>query len=809
MHKILTFTLLLLTTLAAMPQSHTISGSITDRVTGETLIGTTILDSHSGKGTITNNYGRFSLTLPDGQVTLVIRYVGYKPYQDTFQLSANRVLNVALDPSIELEEVVVIGEKINGVRSSQVSAVDIPVEHIKAVPVLFGETDILKVVQLMPGVQSGTEGMSGIYVRGGGPDENLFLLDGVSLYNVNHLGGFFSAFNSDAIKNVTLYKGCFPAHFGGRLSSVLDVTTNNGNDKEYHGNASIGLISAKLSLEGPIIKEKTTFSVSLRRTYMDLLTRPLLSMISSMEGKGKATGGYFFYDFNGKVTHKFSDKSRLFASYYMGDDRIFSRVKYKDLSYNGDYDRENMNMGYNWGNVVASLRWNYELNPQLFMNLSTSYTRYRNDISIGLETEGSVEGHQYNEEEKMTYKSGIRDITARADFDYAPSPEHAVMFGGDFTHHIFTPEVMSIHYKDSYFPEDNMDSTITPGGGRMHANELNAYIEDDWAINDVVKLNAGLHISTFAVQDTLYPSLQPRVSGRMILTDNLSLKAGYAYMTQYMHLLSNSNISLPTDLWVPVTQRVQPMGAHQVAAGLFYKWHDLVDLSVEGYYKHMNNLLEYRDGASFWNSSRGWENKVVMGQGWSYGIEFLAQKNVGKWTGWVAYTWSKSMRLFDRQGMELNNSEAFPAKYDRRHNISIVLIYKKSDRFDISATWVYNTGNATTLAMQYFEDDMQAWQQNSDGYEHYSSQSTPYIEHRNNYRMPDYHRMDIAMNFHKQKKHGIRTWNISIYNVYNRKNPFLIYTGYNSFFGEYSNRKQLLKLSLFPIIPSFSWSFQF
>lgn len=800
--------MLAFTALTSVAQSHTISGTITDRVTGETLIGATILDSHSGKGTITNSYGRFSLTLPDGKVALTIRFVGYKPYQDTFLLSSNRELNVALDPSIVLEEVVIVGEKINGVKSSQVSAVDIPVEHIKAVPVLFGETDILKVVQLLPGVQSGTEGMSGIYVRGGGPDENLFLLDGVSLYNVNHLGGFFSAFNSDAVKNVTLYKGSFPARFSGRLSSVLDVTTNNGNDKQLHGNISIGAISAKVNLEGPIIKEKTTFSVSLRRTYLDLLTRPLLLLMSSLEGYGeKATGGYFFYDFNSKVTHKFSDKSRIFASYYMGDDRIFARVKFNDKAYNGDYIKEHMNMGYNWGNIVSSIRWNYELNPQLFMNLSGNYTRYRNDIDIGMEEEGSSGGQKYSAEQKMTYKSGIRDITARADFDYMPSPEHAVKFGGDLTHHIFTPEVLSLYYKNSEYPNDNVDSTLTPGSGRMHANELNAYVEDDWSVNEAIKLNTGLHIGTFAVQDTFYPSLQPRISARMILTDNLSIKAGYAYMTQYMHLLSNSNISLPTDLWVPVTQRIQPMNAHQVAAGFFYRWHDLVDFSVEGYYKHMNNLLEYRDGASFFNNSQGWEKKVVMGKGWSYGIEFLAQKSVGKWTGWVAYTISNSMRQFDREGMELNNGEAFPAKYDRRHNISIVLMYKKSDHFDISATWIYNTGNATTLAMQYFEGNEDA-RQPYRNYDNYNGQSTPYIEHRNNYRMPAYHRMDIGMNFHKQKKHGMRTWNISIYNVYNRKNPFLIYTGNNSPWGYYGSKK-LVKLSIFPIIPSVSWNFKF
>ena len=791
--------LLLLAALAARGQSHTISGTVTDGGSGETLIGATIYDKRSGKGTVSNAYGRYSLTLPQDSVELSISFVGYAPYRDTFLLAGDRLLDAALANSVELQTVEITAEKVNGVRSSQASAVSVPIEHIRAVPVIFGETDVLKVIQLLPGVQSGTEGMSGMYVRGGGPDENLFLLDGVPLYNVNHLGGFFSAFNSDAIKDVTLYKGSFPARFGGRLSSVLDVTTNNGNDKRVHGNATIGAISAKVSVEGPIVKEKTTFSVSLRRTYLDLLARPLIRFAARQEGDD-VTAGYYFYDLNAKVTHKLGTRSRLFGSLYMGDDRLYARTRSRYVEDDNDYWREYVNMGYNWGNLVGSLRWNYELTPRLFMNLTGSYTRYRNDISLGLEEQRAEGGVAQSSEVEMTYKSGIRDISARADFDYAPSPDHAVRFGGNLLHHVFTPEVMSMKASGSlYGASASMDTTYAPAGGRLHANEADAYIEDDWRVNDALKLNAGLHVAAFAVQDTLYPSLQPRLSARLLLADGLSLKAGYAYMTQYMHLLSNSNIALPTDLWVPATLRIQPMGAHQVALGLFWRWHDLVDLSVEGYYKSMRNLLEYRDGASFWASSAGWESKVAMGRGKAYGIELLAQKEVGKWTGWVGYTWSKATRLFDRPGMELNGGREFPAKYDRRHDISVVLMFKPSERFDVSGTWVYSTGNAATLAMHTFEGP--------DGI-----YSLPYVESRNNYRMPSYSRVDLGVNFHKQKRRGVSTWSISVYNLLNRKNPFLIYTDYGH--GTImpdgtAYAKSLMKLSLFPIIPSVSYSFKF
>ncbi len=772
-------------------QTHTISGTIRDNATGETLISATVYDALSGKGTLTNAQGRYSLSLPQGMVRLRISYVGYQAYYDTFQLSANRELNIWLNPSHQLQTVTVTADRISSHRSSQMSAIDIPVENIKAVPVLFGETDVLKALQLLPGVQSGTEGMSGLYVRGGGPDQNLFLLDGVPLYNVNHLGGFFSAFNADAIKGVTLYKGSFPAHFSGRLSSVLDITTNDGNDKRLHGNVSVGVVAAKVNLEGPLYKDKTTFNVSLRRTYFDLLMQPFIMSAAAMEDLGRTNAGYYFYDLNAKVTHRFSERSRLIASWYSGDDKIYVRFTER---YDDTYEK--LRLGYNWGNMVGSLRWNYELNPRLFMNLTGAYTRYRNDINILFEEEDYY-GDSYSvESAEMYYKSGIRDITARADFDFQPNPEHSVKFGASWIHHIFQPDVTGS--KMEYNEDGETERVNTEFGDSItHADELTAYIEDDWTITETLKINGGINLSGFGVQGTFYPSVQPRLSGRFMISDDLSVKAGYSYMTQYMHQLSNSSISLPTDLWVPVTKRIEPMYAHQVAAGLFYNWSGIADLSVEAYYKKMHNMLEYKDGASFLGVSSGWEEKVLMGDGWSYGVELLAQRTIGDITGWIGYTWSRTMRQFDRPGQTINDGKPFPAKYDRRHDISIMVSYKRNDNFDCSATWVFSSGNTGTLAMHEYVDPE-------------TGQTVSYIESRNNYRLPPYHRLDVGLNWHKQKKHGIRTWSFSVYNLYNRKNPFMVFERNNMHSvvdGTHYNAS-LVKLSLFPIIPSISYNFK-
>lgn len=796
--------LLLFISSSAFAQSYTLSGTISDEATGETLIGATVMDTRSGKGTVTNVNGRYSLTLKNDSVNLRVTFVGYEPQYHNFALQKNTKRNFVLKSSVELNEVVITAERLSDRRSSQMSAIDVPVEQLKAVPVLFGEADIVKALQLMPGVQSGSEGNSGMYVRGGGPDENLFLLDGVPLYNVNHLGGFFSAFNSDAVKNVTLYKGSFPARFGGRLSSVLDVATNNGNDKEIHGNGSIGFISAKINVEGPIVKERTTFNFSARRTYADILLQPLVKRLSTDEsGKTKLSAGYYFYDLNAKLTHKFSDRSRLYGSFYFGSDYVYGRVKTVS-SLNED---EYMNINNRWGNLVGALRWNYEINSKLFLNATASYTQYANNIKLGIEKVAFISNTEQNSTVSGDYNSGIRDATVRLDFDYTPAPEHNVKFGSLFTRHWFIPEVtsVSIDYYDQVQMNHAYNKDTSINNASVPANEIDVFAEDDWAISDAFKVNYGLHFSGFKVQNTFYPSLQPRVSARLMLSEDLSVKVGYAFMTQYMHLLSTTNISLPTDLWVPATDHIAPMKSHQVAAGIFYSKSKIADFSIEGYYKRMSDIIEYKDGASFFGLSSDWEDLVVTGDGYSYGVEFLAQRSIGNLTGWLGYTLSRTMHVFDRPGQQLNHGDPFPAKYDRRHDISIVLSYKFNDRCDISATWVFSSGNAATLATNHYP---RAYE-NPDDYQYEGSvrESVALVDGRNNFRMPDYHRMDVSANFHRKFKKCHRTINISVYNLYNKKNPYMIYKSKEYTYKGYSSA--LVQLSLFPILPSIAYTLYF
>ena len=801
------FLFLLLLSPACLWAQHTVSGTITDQTSGETLIGATILDTRSGKGTTTNVNGRYTLTLKGSEAVLRITFVGYEPIYDTISLSSNTIRNYFLKPSITLSEIVVTAERVNSRESSQMSALEMPVEQLKAVPVLFGEADIIKAIQLLPGVQSGNEGTGGMYVRGGGPDQNLFLLDGIPLYNVNHLGGFFSAFNADAVKNVTLFKGSFPARFGGRLSSVLDVTTNNGNDKKIHGNISIGAISAKFNLEGPIVKEKTTFCISARRTYADFIMRPIIRKLATdIDGKTKLVAGYYFYDANAKITHKFSDKSRLYATFYMGDDDVYTRIRTESSLAEDQY----LDFRNNWGNTVGGLRWNYVLNPKLFMNLSLSYTGYSNRMIAAIDklayiTPDSVQQSTMNGD----YISKIHDLTGRLDFSFIPTPEHDIQFGTYYTNHTIIPSVASgsIDYFDQIQMDDpfRMEAKLRDDTTRSH--EIVAFAEDDWSINDIFKVNMGLHFSSFGVEDTFYPSLQPRISGRALLGENLSVKVGYAYMSQYMHLLSTTSVSLPTDLWVPSTKRIKPMTAQQVAAAVNYSIPLVVELSVEGYYKHMHNIIEYRDGATTFGSTAGWEDLVCVGDGWTYGVEFLAQRTFGRLTGWLAYTWSRTTHLFNRPGQELNNGNPFPAKYDRRHDFSIVLTYKINDWCDASATWVFSTGNTATLAMQKYpvaSDDPDAYDLNSN-----LSNTLSHVSSRNNFRMPNYHRADISVNFHRQfkRKNWHRTINVSVYNLYNKQNPYLTYTSNQYSYRGYS--KALMQLSIFPILPSVAYTLYF
>lgn len=446
------------------------------------------------------------------------------------------------------------------------------------------------------------------------------------------------------------------------------------------------------------------------------------------------------------------------------------------------------------------------------MNTTASFTRYRFDMKLGTTSEvtrKNPDSYEFNEM-SLAYKSGIVDYGIKSDFDFSPHPNHDIKFGVGYIYHTFRPGVQVVEQK---YEQDTikLSNDTTIGNKNIFSHETTLFVEDNFSIGSVLKINPGLHYSTFIVQGQFYHSLQPRINLRALINDNFSFKAGYAMMSQYIHLLSNSNISLPTDLWVPVTKRIKPMNSHQYSAGLKYDWKNIAEFSAEGYYKSMHNLIEYKDGASFMGSDTGWEDKVSMGEGWAYGVELLAQRSFGKTTGWIGYTWSKSERLFNRPGQELNNGDVFPAKYDRRHDMSLVVSHTFNDRIDVSGSVVYSTGNAGTLALQNYSGQIVP-DQNYYYYPGYNV-SLPYVSQRNNFRMPDYFRVDFGVNFHKQLKYGKRTWNLSVYNATNQMNPFLIYTSYKSDYnpitGSLTSWRQLTKLTIFTLIPSISYSYSF
>lgn len=783
-------------------QRVTISGYITDKESGERLINANVYNKVNYQGTITNTYGFFSLSQPKGEITLVASYMGYQTREIKLNLQEDVSLNIELEiQSGELGEITVSGNKVNKVEETQMSAIELPVQKLKTLPVILGEADVLKVIQLLPGVQSGTEGTSGIYVRGGGADQNLFLLDGVPVYNASHLLGFFSVFNPDAIKTVKLYKGGFPARFGGRLSSVVDISMKDGNMKEFKGDFSIGLISSKLSFEGPIVKDKTSFMVSARRTYVDVLAQPVIAFMNKKEDSNVKMGA-FFHDINLKVNHIFSDRSRIYWSGYLGRDKGHEADKYdngwEEQVATNEYEEK---FGLGWGNTISSLRWNYLLTPKLFSNTTLTYSKYFFDIESDELTNNLTD--TTNEEVYYRYYSGIEDITAKVDFDYFPAPNHVVKFGTYYTNHHFTPGVSNFKTTNSAYEEMNADTSY--GNRDIYAHELSSFIEDDMAITGNININAGIHLSIFNVDNETFIRPQPRLSVRYKGSENWSLKASYSRMAQHVHLLATSGINLPTDLWVPVTKKFEPPISDQYAIGTAINLPFNLSLTLEGFYKDMKNLIAYKEGASFMGGGADWESKVEKGHGWSYGAEFLLEKTVGKTTGWIGYTWSKT----EHQFKNINFGKAFPAKYDRRHDISVVFTHKFSDKFDIGGTWVYETGNAVTLSFSKYPisdipySNPYGWNNN-----------VKYYEGRNNYRMPAYHRMDLGMNFHKQKKNGIRTWSVSVYNVYNRLNPFMLTWKYdyeNSYTVDYQQipKQRLIKLSLFPIIPSLSYSYKF
>ena len=797
MRKLTTFIVLFLLAQLAFSQTFTIRGFVSDQSSGERLLSANVYDQKIHSGTITNNFGFYSLTFPSGQYSIACSFVGYQTQIIEINLKKDTVIDFKLALKADMKEVTIMGQKVESqLTSTQMSRVEIQMDKVQSLPAFLGEADVIKTIQLLPGVQSGTEGTSGLYVRGGGPDQNLILLDDVPVYNAEHLFGFFSVFNADAIKSVSFYKGGFPARFGGRLSSVLDIRMKDGNEKELHGNFSIGLISSKLNLEGPLIKDKTTFNFSARRTYMDLLARPLIVNASN----GEDVGGYFFHDLNMKVTHKFSDRSRVYLSAYNGRDKAYYRHDSKN-TYENETTQTKDKFSIGWGNITTALRWNYVFSNRLFANTTITYSRYQFDVMENKVNKNLTTG-KIGDTFGLDYKSGIEDFAFKMDFDYFPSPNHRIKYGGNFIDHTFRPGILA--FKESGMDEPSKIDTAF-GNPNIRAKELYAYFEDNIELNGRLSVNVGLHSSGFFVDDTFYASLQPRISARWLATDRMSFKAAYSKMSQNVHLLSSSTINMPTDLWLPTTKKVKPQTSHQFALGGVYQVNPAIDLSVEGFYKSMDNLLEYKEGASFVGATTGWEDKVEMGKGWSYGAEVLLQKNTGKTTGWIGYTWGKAERQFDN----LNWGKKFYARYDRRHDVSVVMTHRFSKRFDIGMTWVYGTGNAVTLPIQNVNTAPIPF---SPYYSSHAYQNQyEYYGQRNNYRMPSYHRMDVGFNFHKQKKHGIRTWNLSLYNVYSRQNPFflLFESTTDTEFKETGKSRKLSQLSLFPIIPSISYSYKF
>ncbi len=800
--KIILFIIAFLSTLYAVGQGYTVSGYVEDGQTGERLIGCVVKDANNDKYvTTTNSFGFFSLKTPEKNLTLQVIYIGYENFEKQLTMNADTSFTIAIEIKNQLKEVVVTSDRQN-VQSTQMSQIDVPINKIEKLPVIFGEVDLLKTLQLMPGVQSGTEGANGIYVRGGGPDQNLMLLDGVPVYNASHLFGFFSVFNTDAIKNVSLLKGGFPARYGGRLSSVIDVSMKDGNMKKFSGAVSIGLISSKFTIEGPIKKDKTSFIISGRRTYIDALISPIIKFATAIAYEGeKFSGGYHFYDLNAKINHRLNDKNRLFLSFYSGQD--IAKIKYLSKWTLEDGIEQDRGVGrLGWGNIISAFRWNHTFQKNLFMNTTLTYSRFNFGLLLHQQSAYRVKGEsKHSQEYKAEYDSGIDDLAMMVDFDYLPNVNHKVKFGLSGIYHKFRPGLAKFQTIVSD-PPVNFDTTF--GSQTLYAPELALYGEDDINVNRWLKINVGARLSMFKVRDTLFKNIEPRISTRILLHKDLSFKMSYVQMQQYLHFLTNNTVGLPIDLWMPATNLVVSEKSWQAAAGFAWLIGNNFTLSVEGFYKGMKNLLEFKDGESIFSMSEEngigeiWENKVTQGRGYSYGAELFLQKKYGKLTGWVSYTYAKTNRKF----ANINRGKEYPYKYDRRHDVSVVLLFDLNERVNFGMTWVYGSGMPTTIQLAEFP-----LHKYSDGY----YELLPNIRGRNNYRLPAYHRLDFSVNLSKQKKRGKRTWSIGVYNAYNNVNPFytrIIDEIESDLFLENKTSNSILRIySIFPIMPSISYKF--
>ena len=766
-------------------QDYTISGYINDVNSGEELIGANVASNQNEEvGTISNLYGFYSLTLPKDSLTLTFSYVGYEPQIVKLDLQEDTELNLKLEPSVQLETIeVVSGRMDNSKETSQMSQIEVPIDQIRKIPALLGESDVLKTMQLLPGVQSGGEGQTGLYIRGGSPDQNLVLLDGVPVYNLSHLLGFYSVFNSDALKNVTLTKGGIPARYGGRLSSVLDISMKEGNLQKFQMRGDIGMISSKLTLEGPLQKNKSSFILSGRRTYIDLILKPIIKKSTQGSGEDIALALYF-YDLNAKLNYRINNKHRLYLSAYTGSDIFGFDLKKK-------FDLNNftqLNSQIDWGNVTTAFRWNYMISNKLFANTTLTHSRFR--FNLGAENRSQINGKQNSFANQ--YFSGIYDWSGKIDFDYIPNPNHYIRFGTSLIKHNYDPGILQ--FKISNDASNDIEATL--GSDQLNALETHFYIEDDFKFG-AFKANVGLHANTFHVNEKTYASLQPRLSLRYLVDDKWSLKASYTKMSQYINLLTNESLGLPTDLWVPSTDQINPQDAWQTAIGIATNLPKGLELNIEGYYKKMNNVVSYKEGTTFIGAENNWEDKITQGKGKAFGGEIFIQKKQGKTTGWIGYTLSWNWRQFD----EINDGKTFPFRYDRRHDISLVLNQQINKRLSISGVWVYGTGNAITLPLYRYTTAT------IDRTGDLAFQEVENIETKNSFRMPAYHRMDINVELASKKNFDRRWqgyWAFGVYNLYNRKNPYYISTERNE-----KGARSFQQTSLLGLTPSVVYRFEF
>jgi CarboxypepD_reg-like domain/TonB dependent receptor/TonB-dependent Receptor Plug Domain len=769
-------------------QKFTLSGYVKDTLSSETMIGATVSIKETGKGINSNQYGYYSITLAPGTYKVSCSFVGYLGKEIIVELNDNRSLDFLLRSRASMNQEVIVYSKRRdaNVRNAQMGKIDLSMSQVKQIPAFLGEVDVLKTLQLLPGVRNAGEGNAGFYVRGGGPDQNLIMLDDAVVYNTSHLFGFFSIFNSDAIKNTSLIKGGMPAQYGGRISSVLDIAMKDGNMHKTQMEGGIGLIASRFSIQGPIKKDKASFILSGRRTYIDVLTKPFVPKSSQFYGSG-----YYFYDVNMKVNYRFSPKDRLYLSGYFGRD-VFT---FKNA-------RRSFNSTIPWGNSTATLRWNHVFHRKLFANTTLVYNDYKFAFEAG----------QNDFELKLS--SGIRDLNAKVDVDYYPAPQHKLKFGGLYTYHTFIPNVLTGRQGDIVFKPNNENT--------KRANETALYIQDDWEISDQLKVNVGIRWSGFTqvgpytiyqrdanrnkIDSTVYKrfepvktygGLEPRLTIRYALDDENSIKAAITRNNQYIHLVSNAGSTLPTDLWVPSTFRVKPQLSWQYALGYFRNFKDnMYETSVEVYYKNMENQIEYQEG--YTPSLRDPEEEFVFGRGWSYGAEFFVNKTRGRLTGWVGYTLSWTWRKFN----DLNKDDAgvpqkFPAKYDRRHDLSVVSIYELNSRWRLSGVFVYGTGSAFSSPERFYI---------------VNGVLTQEFSKVNAYRLPAYHRIDFAATYTpkpKKQRKMQSSWVFSVYNAYSRLNPYFVYFDQSGNPYDGSLKIEARQVSLFPIIPAVTWNFKF